>query len=383
MKDLNQGPPDWDKLAQSIKDEEAVLVLGPDAVPFYPALTGEGIPQSQHTENIAESFSKLSRKRVKDKLQKGQIQHFYERDNLFQFSDAAAKQNAMKQIREAARDRAWLPDAELLRQIVQMPFAVVLSLNPDKYLYEAFQQHGLNCQFDFFTTKSKPDNPNLQRPSSNNPLLYNLGGSVQDRLDSVVLDYFDLFEFLKSLLQDHNIPEGLVEKLRNADRYILLGFDLERWYFQLFLQYINKLDSNFDNSKQSYPIFSHVSEGSTDFVVRQFNIQHVAASRNDFERLFDACRTRGILRPIVEASSPLEKQFRILMAQGHFDQVFELLYQHSPENVRQIDIPQWQGRYNQLKDMETNCTISSADALVERNRIRYALLTYASQLSKA
>jgi hypothetical protein len=374
---------DWDQLAQSIQDEEAILVLGPDAIPFYQAHQVEGEPQDSTVSNSAEStFSKLSRQRVLE-LPKGQIQHYYQRDNLFQFRDATAKQAAMKCIREAARDRAWLPDSELLRQIVQMPFAVVLSLNPDKYLYEAFLQYWREPQFDYFTTKSKPVIPNVQFPTSTKPLLYNLCGSVQDKLDSVVLDYYDLFEFLKSLLQDHNIPEDLGNKLRAADRYILLGFDLERWYFQLFLHYINKLDNNpFNNFKQSFPILSHVGEASTDFVMRQFNIQHISASRSEFELLFEACRDKGILREIHDAASPVETQIRLLIVQGKFDEAFVLLAKHASEAERQLDIPHLQGRYNDLMNREQSGILSAAEASIERNRIRYALLTFANQLPK-
>ncbi|MBL7792840.1 MAG: hypothetical protein JNK77_10980, partial [Saprospiraceae bacterium] len=95
----------WNTLAQSIADGEAVLVLGPDAIPLYPA-QGEA-PTAEMT------FSRLSRQRVLDNLD-GQINYYYERDNLFQFNSAAAKQQAMKEVRNAARDTAWLPDSELL-----------------------------------------------------------------------------------------------------------------------------------------------------------------------------------------------------------------------------------------------------------------------------
>lgn len=365
----------WDKLAQSIEDGEAVLVLGPDAIPFYPA--------HADTKQTESTFSQLSRNRVLE-LPEGQIQHFYERDNLFQFRDAAAKQAAMKCVREAARDRAWLPDAELLRQIVQMPFSVVLSINPDKYLYEAFAQYWREPQFDYFTTKSKPSIPNITFPTSDKPLLYNLCGSVQDKLDSVLLDYYDLFEFLKSLLQDHNIPEDLVNKLRDADRYILLGFDLDRWYFQLFLHYINKLDHNpFNNFNQNFPILSHASAANTEFVMRQFNIEHIAASRSDFEALFAACQNKKILRNLHDDTSPVETQIRLLTVQGKYDEAFALLAQHAPETERNLDIPALQGRYNTLLANEQHGTLSAADADLERNRIRYALLTFANQLTKS
>jgi len=370
---MPESTQNWDELAQSIADGEAVLVLGPDAIPFY-AASKEAETQSEST------FSQLSRHRVAA-LPDGQINHFYGRDNLFQFRDAPAKQSAMKCIRDAARDRSWLPDAELLRQIVQIPFPVVLSLNPDKYLFEAFVRHWHEPQFDYFTAKGKPNIPNLKMPDADNPLLYNLCGSVEDKLDSVLLDYYDLFEFLKNMLSDHGVPADLNTKLREADRFILLGFDLDRWYFQLFLHYINKLDSNpFNNVKQNFPILSQVGTASSEFVMRQFNIQHIATTRVEFEYLYEACQKKGILRDLHDPASPIETQIRMLTVQGKFEDAFKLLAEQAPEAERNLDIPHLQSRYHALLAQEKTGTISDEHARLERNQIRYTLLTFANQI---
>ena len=67
-------------------------------------------------------------------------------------------------------------------------------------------------------------------------------------------------------------PKNLTEPLRKADRFVLLGFELERWYFQLFLHYVNRLDGAFDNFNQNFPMLSPVGEDSREFVMKQFNI---------------------------------------------------------------------------------------------------------------
>ncbi len=371
MPEHNQN---WDELAQSIADGEAVLVLGPDAIPFYAAGQEEGA-QTEST------FSELSRRRVAE-LPDGQINHYYQRDKLFQFRDADAKQSAMKCVREASRDRTWLPDAELLRQIVQLPFPVVLSLNPDKYLFEAFVKYWREPQFDYFTTKAgKKHIPQIKMPDADSPLIYNLCGSAPDKLDSVVLDYYDLIEFLKSLLSDFGVPIDLNTKLREADRFILLGFDLERWYFQVFLHYINKLEGKaFNNPNQNFPIFSHVGADSTEFVMRQFNIQHIATTRAEFEFLFEACRKKGILRNLHDPASPVETQIRMLTVQGKYEDALKLLAENVPETVRNLDIPHLQSRYHALIAQEKAGTVSNEHAQLERNQIRYRLLTFANQL---
>ena len=368
-------PVNWSSLAQSIADGEAALVLGQDAIPFYPA--------AEHTGDDAEmSFSELSRERILASMN-SEISHFYRRDNLFHFNNAPAKQQAMKCVRDAARDRGWLPDAELLRQLVALPFPVVLSVNPDKYLFDAFCALWRQPQFDYFTTKDKPQAPILSYPTSENPLLYNLCGSVTDKLDSCVLDYSDLFELIKNLLVDHGVPDVLWQKLQEVDRYILVGFDLERWYFQIILHYLNRLENNpFSNFKQNFPILSKASGATREFVLRQFNVEQIAPSRNDLEKLYLACRDRGILRTLNDFNGPIETNIRQLAVQNKFEEAFALLEAHAPDASRALDIPQLRARYTAWLQGKNSNTVKEEDLNLEINRIRYTLLTFAHQLTK-
>ncbi len=363
----------WNALAQSIADGEAVLVLGPDAIPMYPT-QGEAPAQEM-------TFSRLSRQRVLDNLGE-QINHYYERDNLFQFNSSAAKQQAMKEVRNAARDTTWLPDSELLRQIAAIPFPLVLNMNPDKWVYEAFIKYYREPQFDYFTTKDKPNPPQLDYPDGlNKPLVYNLCGSVLDKLDSVLLDYSDLFELLRKMLSDYGIDEALSRKLQDADRFILLGFELDRWYFQLLLHYLNKLDNNpFSNHKKNFPILSHVSDDARAFVMRQFNIEYIAANRQDFELLYQACQQQNILRNIHDPASPAEVQVRSLTVQGKYEEAFQQLEGRLGAAENSLDLPQLRARYNAWLAAKNAGTADSRDLDLEINRIRYTLLTLANQI---
>ncbi len=361
----------WDDLAQSVADGEAILILGPDAIPFYPVQGGEGV-----------SFGQRARQHILEALN-GQISHFYHRDDLFQFSNVTAKQQAMKEVRATARDANWLPDTELVRQIVAMPFPIVLNLNPDKCIYEAFLSYYREPQFDYFTTKNKPNSPRLTYPDGlNTPLLYNLCGSVLDKLDSVILDYNDLFELLKNLLMDSGVSEFLTQKLQEADRFVLLGFELDRWYSQLLLHYLNKSgQSPFNNPKQNFPILSHVTDDARAFVMQQFNIQHIASSRDDFEQLYQACARKGILRNLKDPASPAETQIRMLTVQGKYEEAFILLEQQVDTAVQNLDLLHLRSRYNAWLEQKKAGISDNRDLELEINRIRYTLLTYANQIS--
>lgn len=367
----------WEELAQSIADGEAVLLLGPDAIPLYPV---GGQTNIEATDQI--SFSKLTRQKIVESLTSDELNHFYERDNLFQFSNASAKQKAMKLVRNLLRDGGWVPDSELMRQIVAIPFPVVVNINPDRFVYEAYVKYYKEPQFDYFTAKDKPNPPSIQTPHAlDNPLVYNLCGSVLDKLDSIVLDYFDLFELLKNILHDQGIAEPLINKLQDADRYILLGFELERWYFQLFLHYLNRLIYNqFDSPKQNFPIVSWISDASKAFVMHQFKIKHIAPTRQGFESLYQACEQKGILRRLHEPGSRLEMDIRLLAVQNRIEEVFQLLEQYLSGEALSVELPHLRSRYNAWLKAK-NSGIEDANTLsLEINRIRYALLTYANQI---
>jgi hypothetical protein len=119
---------DWDELAQSVADGEAVLVLGPDAIPLYRIGSAS---ENAHDEPAEATFSQLAQRRICAALGTG-VTYFYKRDNLFLFLDPDAKNQAQKVVKRCANDGQWLPDAELLRQIAAMKFPVILSLGIDE-----------------------------------------------------------------------------------------------------------------------------------------------------------------------------------------------------------------------------------------------------------
>jgi hypothetical protein len=363
-------PNDWRELVQSIADGEAILVLGPDAVPFY---NGEA----------EASFGELTRQAIVAQLPEG-VNHYYARDHLFQFKDAAAKQRAMKCVREVARSQTWLPDSELLQQIVAMPFPVVINLSPDRHLFDAFTSFWRKPQFDYFTTKDKPEPAGLSYPTAyDNPLLFHLAGSVLDKRDSVVLDYHDLFDLLKNMLSDIGVSEHLSRKLQEADRFILLGFELERWYFQLFLHYINRLDSNpFNNYNQNFPILCDISDDSREFIVRQFNIEHHSLSRNDFNEMYEACAQAGILRKLIDPLSAAASAIRGLIIQNRFEEAFAALEAQLDRSMSELDLALLRSRYTRYLEEKNQGIKDEKELALELNKIRYALLTFVNQIGR-
>ncbi len=366
----------WDTLAQSIADGEAVLILGPDAIPMYPSGQPGTAPGQEEM-----TFGRLSRKVIREAPDIG-INLFYERDSLFLFRDEISKNKARKAVRELARNPHWLPDEELLRQIVAMPFHLVLSLSPDRAVLDAFIRHFQEPQFDFCTPYRKDASKSIREPDRHNPLVFNLCGHVLEKVDSPVLDYFDLFQlFIKLLSNSDEIPNQMGRKLQEADTYILLGIQLDRWYFQMFLHYLNWLDNNaFTNVKQNFPFVSRVSDDAREFVLSQFNIRQIAPSRADFDALYNACAQKGILRELHDPLGPAALQIRLLTSHGKYEDAFDVLERHAAGEVKTVELPLLRARFAEWKQAQQTGTADSRDLDLQINRIRYALLTYASQL---
>ena len=368
---------DWDELAQSIADGEAVLVLGPDAIPLYRL----GPPPPNDPEEPAEAtFSQLTRRRIQTALG-ASVTYFYSRDNLFLFRDKDAKNQAQKVVKRCANDKSWLPDAELLRRIAAMKFPLILSLSPEAYTRAAFSQYGLPYQFDYFTAKDKTTDTALTAPKASQPVLYNLCGyALEDDYDSVILDYHDLFGLLTALLGDLNVPDALRGKLKKANRFVLLGFQLERWYSQLLLQYINKLDGEFDNGKHNFALLTDLREDAREFVIEQFQVKCIAPSQEEWDRLFEACSRYDALRALPDPLSGPATQIRLLVERDDLPGALDVLDKNSAALGDPTLVSLLKSQYTGWLNDKTAQTADPRDLNLLKNQIRSRILTFSAQL---
>jgi hypothetical protein len=106
----------WDDILEDIDEQRAVLLIGHNFLP-----------------NAHEQLNKLLTDKLGEKLQ-----HFYSRDGLFLFKDSDAKTTAQQVTARFYKSNP--PEEELLKKIVEMPFRLMISANPDKFLV----QHLLN-----------------------------------------------------------------------------------------------------------------------------------------------------------------------------------------------------------------------------------------------
>ena len=363
--------PNWSAIADDIEDGVAVLLLGPDMLSLRNVA-----PSPAADEPTEMLYRDLYLRRIREHAEVGH--NFYDREQFFLFKDNNSKKKAKKAVCALARDPQWRPDEALLERIAAMPFPIVISVNSDPYLREAYERYGIRHQYDYYMVQENKSERAFDKPTPANPILYQLCGSTEDP-NSLILDYHDLFKFIKNLLSETQFPQKLKYALKDATTYVFLGFQFDRWYAQMMLYFLNMLDNDFDNSSSNYAMLAQMSQQETkDFVAEQFNVKYISADRADFETLYETCRQRKQLRPLPDLYSERATAVRLKAAADDLAGALALLEKYGDSDATHLTM--LQGRLSQWQKLREQNTMSPDELSRQRNQIRYAILELAAQL---
>ncbi len=303
--------PNWKTILNDLEKERAVLLLGPDflsnqgrsvAADFYAHL-GEAID----TENT----------------------HFFERDGLFVFDTALSKMDAQTEAEAFYKGLAL--DEAVLKPIAELPFPLIVSVNPDLVLPQYFSKRQINFQFDYFSTKDKATPGNITKPGAASPLIYNLCGSIED-YQSLVLDFDDMFDLLKNLLGDFGVPKVVNDHLVNATTYIFIGFEFEKWYTQLLLRYVNKNRDRFSNAKKNYATKTVIGDEDTrTFFQQQFNLTVYGGDWQFLHDLHTEYAAAKKIRPLLDPVSDRAAMVRRLVQFNNIEAALEHLEEYTAD----------------------------------------------------
>ena len=350
----------WDDILEDIEEQRAVLLIGHNFLP-----------------NAHEALNARLTDKLGDKLQ-----HFYSRDGLFLFNDGDAKTTAQQETARFYRSNP--PDEEMLKKIVEMPFRLMISANPDKFLVDAFTQFHQKLQFDYFSSNNKEREYKIDRPTDANPLLYNLCGSVEDQ-ESLILDYDDLFKMLKTLLADLKIPNEIRLPLMKTTTYIFVGFHFERWYTQLFLRYLNMNDSQFSNNSRNYVLKTTFADADMQrFFMQQFNVKFIGADWAFFKTLHQRFGEKypSRLRKVVEQLSPTAATIVQLVAKNDLVAAFSMLkiFASQLDAEEQKLLTMTEGAYHQYLNDKAEGIVLDQILNSELARVRKNILELAKKL---
>ncbi len=271
----------------------------------------------------------------------------------------------------------------LYAQIARLPINAIISCSPDLLLRNAFRQLNIDHDFFYYSPSRQIDRP---KERSGVPILYNLFGSAEDR-GSFLITYEYFFRFVFAMLGDNSdeIPQTLKNVLKEAHLFMLLGFDLEKWYVPLLLR---RLSLNEEKSKDQEKI-SVVGEKikttpddeqklSTPIFIleEQATSQEIIATLT--EKLKDKLRL-GVKVPVSVAAAPVH----VLVSEDKLNEALDLLQNLFEQRALNIDdLVATQGRLTALVNAFQAGIIPPDNFEAQKNLIRQHIIALAKTLDK-
>ena len=345
-------------IVNSFEGRKCVLLLGPNLA------TGKG--------------GELLQPRLIDYFKAKQLDVKQDIDNLFSCK-TQTKTRACLYIKEYYRDNG-VP-SELHRQLARIPCHLYISISPDLFMKQALEDYGVEHEFKYYIKGQPPEE--VANPSADNPLLYNLFGSI-DNQQSLIFTHDDLVRCMLSILRDFNLPQNLRGNLMNSIYFIFLGFDFDKWYLRLLL----KVFLNEDQLSIASEAGSRTQDNLRTFYAANYGLEFVDSNIDEYiKALSDECGQRGLLRPIKEKTrASIQDEIRGLIQKDKVSEALEGLYQFLENLDEQAFKAKGEDRQEQLNELNNHSgklyrtetdlrrrLISEENASIERNRIIEAI----------
>lgn len=218
----NFNTPEWEKLFGKllfdIQTRSCILMIGPEIV----QIGDQGL-----------------QRHLRDSLEpqhKDDIEHYYGKEGLFLFRNQASKNEVQRSVNQYFH--GLKPDLSVYKTIAEIPFPLVVSVNPDHFLRKALGD-AAHFAASFNHHAGSNGASETEGWDGQSTLVYNLCGAYTEDA-SVILDYDDLFNFLKTVLGPVGLPDSVRGRLRRAKSFLFVGFQFDRWYTQLLLRLLNE-----------------------------------------------------------------------------------------------------------------------------------------------
>lgn len=219
----------WKDLLFAIRKGKCLLLLGAGAS----TLTKNGVTRPL-TEWLALELSEQLRKDQHPIEESESSSLLYAATEFMQhFKSTVALQ---REVERFYREQAKQPN-ELLRVIAKLPFSLVINTAPDVLLEKSWLGEFKEVRKTYYSLhkeRSKEEaDLQIEDPTGDRPLLYNLFGSVEDSA-SLVLTEKDRLKFIEDIIQHNNaIPNAILKEFKEDKVVLFLGFDFEQWHLRI------------------------------------------------------------------------------------------------------------------------------------------------------
>ncbi len=363
---------DWDFITDAIKDEKCILFIGPE---IFKNEKDEGLEVQ-----IAEFLEVKENKNV---------QHFHKQDGLFLFASNGDKALVSNKIKQFYR-QDFRQVNEVVSKLAQIPFSLIISLTPDHQDEIIFKEKGYRVRH-YYYWKDQVEDYQVEPPTSENPIIYNLFGSVEHP-ESMVLTHDDLFVYFKSIMAGIPLPNGIRTKIKSASNLIFLGIDFEKWYMQLLLRILNLHEDSFGFVR--YAANQSLTDEVKVFCAKQFTIEFVPNNINSFlTELETQCQRKEMLKAVgttperIVVDKTIFPQLRKLLEMNKIEDFIEglkgFLEKMGKKGMSLLnELTKIANRHHRLQLRMRSGVISYAEAEIIENKIIESLIDLLNDAAK-
>lgn len=280
---------DFKRLLNNLdSNKKCILVLGPEFI---------NIDSSEVDFTV--SIQDYLAERKFPELSKG---HYFSEDGFLQFNKFIDHNEITDILTELSNFYKKLEVTPSYDKLARLPFTSIISLSPDDLIVKAYGNINKGNEFCRYKNSGFQDAP--LETSEDKPLIYNMVGHY-DYPNNLVFTFDNLFIFLNKIFQNDVFPNFRAH-ITEADSFLFLGFNYSKWYLKLIFYMLEKFRGVNSYDFSTNAIFNYnVDEKAFNaqkieyFKKGSFKLNFSQENEKEFiEKLFNACRGRGILSDI-------------------------------------------------------------------------------------
>lgn len=362
----------WKLLIRKIKRKKVVLFLGPELF----AIDRSG---RYSQKGLLQNYIKADLDGILEKDELAKIE-YYSEDGFFYLEDSYRSEV----VDSVIQFYSSLETNPFYRKIAEIPFHMILSLSPDKVLCKAFDELGLPYSFSYYSKKSydrDAEDQNLDlKDNFEKRFIYNLFGCLNEE-GSMILSYDDLFEFLQRILNNYSLPYTVLEALDEANYFIFLGFDYNKWYLKLLFRIIKM----HEKAKKNFGMDLPLKKEFATFFINEFGMNFTRLGTVEFiNRFYEICEAENLLvtRTSDLSLNKIKETYRKaveLTRKGQLQEAIAYSIEELQEHSNLLrGLIQLSNRMQKLEDDNLKGILTRDSYYAFRNRISLDLLNFLS-----
>lgn len=248
---------DINSIVRAMQHDKCVLFLGQE------------IFQNDENQNLHTAFLHKMVDEFGDEIE------YNAKDDFLFYHESDVKNDVIFELMEFYEKTKCRKD--YFKQLVQLPFHLIISLSPDTTIADVFDDYAIDVQFLDFEKRTEKE---CGEPSKENPVVYNLLGL--GKKGNYILTQDDFYEYMKEVIANKRaIPTAIRSALNNARNYVFLGFNYDKWYMRLLM---NVLDFHTIEPDKKRQVVSQTEQTYSKLAEKQFHLSFIG---NNYEKFFE------------------------------------------------------------------------------------------------